>query len=457
MIYSKLTETMKQNIQNNLLKKIVELRLPLLLILVQTCLLSIQPFRLSGDDPIRYATATDILSNSLHETKFSIITSGFFAFLQQIVNFTDINFSVIKNNGSILWIIWALSITLILRKYRNTRYILIALTLVYFSMITPYIIGFNSEVFSALGISLGLALILLTENLLHRILGWICLVIATANTPILLVGAVLAAIYLMISEKRLHYLFYPFAVLIMIILEATIYNGNLSFSKYSLESELGNSVLLPWGVVRGFGYPVIFGILGIILSFGRGIIFYIPTILTLFFRRKKDSLERWITSLLLITLAIIPIYGAWWAWYGGLTFGPRFFMLGCVAGGFSASEILYKNNIVTKVKLMTLCTSILSLWVSAIGIAYLITPKVALMCMQDNFRYEPLCWYSPEYSTILAPIWEGGSVSWQAKIFIIFGIVMYILLFNRIIFHLINKIVNKLHYFAKGLKTNWKF
>jgi len=440
-----------------LLSAVRKIKLPLLLITLQTWVLYLQPLRLTGDDPIRFNAVTEILNGTMPAMKFSIIHPEFFAIIQKILDALSIGAMSASHSGAILWALWSISIALILRAHRSERYIVYALSFVYFSMLGAYLTGFSSDVFSALGISLGLAMAILAKGYFIKITGLFFLVFSTANTPVLLAGAVTSSLFMIIKLKQLRYALYPMLTLLLIIAEASFFRGQLAISKYALGTEGGRSILLPWGYIEGFKYPVFFGVISILFSFGRGFLFYIPSFLVAL-RRYKDLLGNWITVQLLFVLSLIPIYGAWWAWYGGLSYGPRFFMLGCIVGAFGVTEILFghvKHKLTTKI--FASLSILMSFWVSFIGISYFITPKVAFMCMKEGFRYEPLCWYSPEYSTIFAPLWEGGAVSNEAKYFTYLGsLILALIIVERFLPHAKKKI-RRLFEEKNQFLRDWKF
>lgn len=77
---------------------------------------------------------------------------------------------------------------------------------------------------------------------------------------------------------------------------------------------------------ESFSAPWITGILGLLMSPGRGILLYCPVLLALipalprFLRRHR--LEGIV--LLVISLSYVLLYGKWFMWHGGFAWGPRF-------------------------------------------------------------------------------------------------------------------------------------
>jgi hypothetical protein len=88
----------------------------------------------------------------------------------------------------------------------------------------------------------------------------------------------------------------------------------------------GNPLTTGYLPQESFSAPWATGILGLLLSPGRGIVLYCPILLALipalpsFFRRHR--LEA--IFLLLISLSYLLLYGKWFMWHGGYAWGPRF-------------------------------------------------------------------------------------------------------------------------------------
>ena len=61
----------------------------------------------------------------------------------------------------------------------------------------------------------------------------------------------------------------------------------------------------------------------------------------------------------------------------------------------------------------------LSGWVAIAGVVWNITPRTAAMCLGENYRFEPMCWYAAEYSTLLAPWWDHGTIGRRSVLFIV--------------------------------------
>src|SRR5206468_1402629 len=111
---------------------------------------------------------------------------------------------------------------------------------------------------------------------------------------------------------------------------------------------------------EGYSYPVFFGVLALLFSFGKGLLFFAPG-LFLPVRRSLRQLSGgdydlgrlywgWVAFLVGLLLAYAP----WWAWYGGLTWGPRFLLFASVPASFALAIRLRDVTASIAVRLLTL-------------------------------------------------------------------------------------------------------
>lgn len=105
-------------------------------------------------------------------------------------------------------------------------------------------------------------------------------------------------------------------------------------SAYLQAGERAEKTLMPYSGLPGFSYPIIFGLLSILFSFGKGLIFFVPA---LFLRKKlqvattQDIDAIYVIDVFLVfSLGLLLTYARWYGWYGGQFWGPRFFLFTCV-------------------------------------------------------------------------------------------------------------------------------
>lgn len=372
----------------------------------QTLLLAVQPRRHTGDDPVRIAMLETLQAGHWPRDKFSVIMPALLSPFDRLADRLGWSNLVRDHSLEAGWLLWSLIVTAVLLRHRDLATVLTFQVFAFASMAAAYLLGFNAEAFSALVVSAGLLVALLGERRATRLAGWAVAALGVANVPAQLVGLAAVGAFLALRRRDLRFLLAPVVAFAVVVAEATWHNGHLSASKYT-GPEGANSPLLPWGMVEGFGHPIVFGVVAIVASFGRGLVFYTP-LLPAALTRPRTRLAEWSWCLGLFTVALIPLYARWWAWYGGVTFGPRFFMLGAIAGAFGATEHLCADrSLGPGRRALIVALAWLSAWVAVAGVVWSITPRAAHRCLIDGYSAEPLCWYSPEYSTLLAPLWDG--------------------------------------------------
>ena len=98
----------------------------------------------------------------------------------------------------------------------------------------------------------------------------------------------------------------------------TAYEGDHSFR-----------TVLPYSGEPGFSYPLLLGLLSIVFSLCRGLVFFMPALLLWLSDRTPALLKEHayaVGLMLLVVCGLVLVYARWWAWYGGISCGPRFFV-----------------------------------------------------------------------------------------------------------------------------------
>jgi len=159
--------------------------------------------------------------------------------------------------------------------------------------------------------------------------------------------------------------------------------------------------VLPYSGRLGFSYPMFFGLLGIFLSFGKGLVWFTPG-LFLPVASDSDARVRRIRALLLaFVLGLVLVYSRWWAWYGGLFWGPRFFLIASVP----ACLVLHTHLVSSaprspRLNVFLAVALVLSFWVGVNGIAFDLSGMQ--ICSANDYALETLCHFTPE----LSPLWH---------------------------------------------------
>ena len=293
------------------------------------------------------------------------------------------------------------------------------------SMFPNHLTNFNSEPFTAVLMMVGLAAV----SAGRAGLGWTLAVIAVANTPAALLGLLFVAAKHAADKRRLTPLIPVVAAVSLILLEAWIRRGSPFVSGY--EGNAGARTVLPYSGLPGFSYPFVFGVLSILFSFGKGIVFFAPGLLVPLSkaggplpRRLRECYQGW----LLFLAGLVLVYAKWWAWYGGTTWGPRFFLIASLPASLAIAVRLRNGWTLTRPALLgTLAALALSVWVGIDGAVF---GQANLgICEENSWAQEFLCWYVPEFSALWRPFVAPSPVSASGMVMIAFCLVVFATLF----------------------------
>ncbi|MCE9567574.1 MAG: hypothetical protein K8U57_36705 [Planctomycetes bacterium] len=133
--------------------------------------------------------------------------------------------------------------------------------LLFGSMFPYHVMSFFAEVFHAVCVGLGLALIAVRPGWWSR-LGCVLVVWGTANVPASSVSLAFAALVLTVQRRKLRYLLLPAITAALILLENWVRRGDLFNGGY--EGEAGSVTALPYSGQIGFSYPLFFGLLAVL-------------------------------------------------------------------------------------------------------------------------------------------------------------------------------------------------
>jgi hypothetical protein len=260
--------------------------------------------------------------------------------------------------------------------------------------------------------------------------GWACLVLATVNAPAAVVGLALVAGWTALQTHRGRHLLAVVAATALVLLEAWLRRGHPLTTGY--ESAEGARTVLPYSGRPGFSYPLFFGLLSIVLSFGKGLVFYAPGLLLpvpagALAESASPSASRSGATLpaahrlwLLFLLGLVLVYARWWSWYGGWFWGPRFFLFASLPASLALAVCLVEAPRLSLGRnLLTLAALALSFWVGLNGLTF---GQSGLEMCQDK-DLEMLLWYVPEFSALWRPfvvpphlpeeraLWVGATVA----------------------------------------------
>lgn len=371
-----------------------------------------QQHQIIGDGLARYQALTDLMQQRhLSEMPYSLIGPIFAAPLWAIgqLRGDPQGWTVYYN---VLLFTLALGALHLLLRDRMDRHLLrrFLLILVAGSMIAPHVLDFYGEVFTATTVGVGLlAATLPGTGPLTRAAGWVGVVLGVANTPASLVGLGLVAVVLAVRRRRLRYLLVLPVTAALIMGEAWLRHGDPFHSSY-----LGNSggpTVMPYSGLPGFSYPFLLGVLAILFSFGKGLVWFVPGLFLPVRRRLRAAAgpaaeDLWSIWLLwtAFVVGLVLVYARWWAWYGGMYWGPRFFLIAILPASLALALWLAPTRsdpprLVGS--LVTLGVLVLAVWGAADSLVY--GQLWPWKCYENNYYLEGLCHFTLEYSSLWYP------------------------------------------------------
>jgi hypothetical protein len=277
--------------------------------------------------------------------------------------------------------------------------------LIFASMLTHQLTDFDAEIFTALLVMIGATLVVQRRGKI----GWPMIVIGVVNVPASLVGLGLMTLTRIWSTRYLRYIIIPVVAVGLVGAQDWIRRGNPFDSGYhGFNGNVGFRTVMPYSGLPGFSYPIFFGLLSILFSFGKGLVFYMPGLFLPVRKRLwsmgKPGQEIYATYKLWLAflIGLVLVYSHWWAWYGGWYWGPRFFLLGSMIACFALALIVHRPSDALLANAVYLAVLLLSFWVGIDG-ALFGQSTLAQVCTSNNFALEAFCHYTPEFSALWRP------------------------------------------------------
>lgn len=384
------------------------------------------PFNISGDAIARY-TFMDTLVHQHQITPMltSMIGPLFSLPLWLISTFFKDPTIVIARYNFFLFAIFLLILYHWLRNWFDQKFLLTFILLLAFgSMFPGHLLNYYGEVFSAVCLALGSVGLATNKSAI----GWVLSVLAVLNTPALFIPFILIVLYLSWESKHVRYLILLPATLILLLLEGYIRMGSIyaEFQTY-LANNHGFQTILPYSGRAGYSYPFALGVLSILLSFGKGLIFYCPGLLLIGWAWKHIThpIERKMLILwFFIVLGLVLAYASWWAWYGGWYWGPRFFLFASVPASWILAKLICASRKSLLLCVVLLCFMSFSLWVGVDGVVF--QQKTLDACTANNYALESLCWYVPEFSPLLRPFITHATLQLNDRLILILFAVIWL-------------------------------
>ena len=379
-------------------------------------MLVLLPHSIFGDGSVRFQAISDLLEHAtLSNMPYSIVGPAFsipFWLLGKV--YMTPEWWLARYNLFVFAA--ALLVMYLLLKNRLDRSLIrkFFLILLIASMFANHLMAYYGEVFTAMCVATGILLLISGRSLI----GWSSIVLGVINTPASIVGLGCVVLKWILQHKRLRYLLAFIAALTLIVIEYTIRRGSFSISSYDahLNPALHTVVpsvppphtVMPYSGMLGFSYPFFFGLLSILFSFGKGLFFFAPGLLLpvrglICQNRDRIKLDVYAAYLLWISflVGLILVYSAWWAWYGGWFWGPRYFLFASIPASFAIALRLHYRGASFAGNLLTAAVLLLSLWVGINGAIF--AQQGLSICGANHSALELLCHYTPEFSVLWHP------------------------------------------------------
>lgn len=296
------------------------------------------------------------------------------------------------------------------------------LLLVAASMFPGHLVSFFPfEVVPAVFVGVGL---LLVHHGRGR-LGWTLAAVGAAVVPATLAALAVVAVVQSYRDRRLRYLLAPVATALLIVADNYVRLGTLR-NGYAVHDR-GAPTLLPFSSSVGFTHPVWLGLLGLVLSFGKGLLFFAPGLFLparAALRAVSACLWRGHVTVALGGLTLLLLYSAWQGWDGGFFWGPRFLLIASVPACLALAAVLHRPPDSLPLRVGLLGVLALSVWVGVNGAAYgmggLSTCDPAVGTGQSY-----LCIETAEFSPLFHPFIHAPSLRTPQLLFVLFGVVVF--------------------------------
>ena len=350
--------------------------------------------------------------------------------------------------------ICGLLITYLLLKDRIDRGLLrkFFLLLIIASMFTAHLALFYGEVFTAVCVGFGVLIAYYIRFVSPG--AWLVVALGVANTPATLVGLGLMLLKHTLDRKRLRYILIIAVAGILIVTESYLRRGSFFGSGY--DNDHGPTTVMPYSGLPGFSYPFFFGLLSILFSFGKGLFFFasgllLPIRKTLRKAQQKQLYQVYILWICFLS-GLILVYSRWWAWHGGIFWGPRFFLIASLPASLAlAIRLKYKDESSLAVNALTFIVLCLSTWVGINGAVYQWGAAMTMpaVCARNHYALEMLCYYTPELSTLWLPFVKHIAINPGQKLFLAFSLLVFAYLITPLALKIIQQLRDSAKIYSK--------
>jgi hypothetical protein len=396
---------------------------------------------LFGDGTTRWRALDTLMRHGdLTADRYSLVGPLFSAPLWVAGWLTDNPVRVVARYNQLLFALALAAIFLLLRGRVNPtvlrRFLFV---LVSATMVTPNAINYYGEMFSCVTVGVG---ILATFDRrpgrrggFIRLTGWVAIVIGVANTFALLPALVLVAGWHTVKTRRLRYVLPVVGVVAMALTENWLRRGGPFVTGYEVETVPHN--MMPYSGRDGFPYPFLLGVLSILFSFGKGLVFYIPGLalytrsrrMARFYDTNAVDLHGAYLMWLLFVAGGVAMYAKWWDWSGEMVHGPRFLLVAIIPASLALAVWISDPRSGAWASLATLTVLLVAVWGAAI--ATMFGYRWPPICFDNHYALDALCLYTPDYSGLWYPVWskpeftlqEYAATAYYCAVFVVLTVV----------------------------------
>jgi hypothetical protein len=282
------------------------------------------------------------------------------------------------------------------------------LLLVASSLFPAYTQDFLGEPFTAVLVAVGIAAGIAATAVPGRIAGWLAMILGVANTVAALPAAALVAGWHAVAARRLRFLAVPLGATALVAIDTWFRYGS-PFASHYLSGDHGFPTVMPYSGRPGFSYPWPLGLLSILFSFGKGLVFFVPGLLLpvgSVLRRLDPVVAAIHRSWMVFLGGLVALYASWWAWYGGFYWGPRFFLIAVFPASLALATLLVHPPAHLLARTAVLLVLALSVWVGVEGVVF--GQDGLTVCQANGYALEAMCWYVPDFSPLWHPFIAGA-------------------------------------------------
>lgn len=339
------------------------------------------PHQLRGDDITRLNDINQLLNHGrLTNSRFSLVMPLISAPVLMLSHVAGSRFYWAEHFNTIVIAGGVVIAYLLLRGRFDARlFRLTVIVLLFASFLTNRLRDYNAETTTAVLVTLGI--ICLATNR-YVVAGWAAIVIGVVNTPAAMIGLILLAAWYSARTRRLRHLLPILAAAALIMAEAWVRRGGPLVTGYGGQK---------------YNTPFVIGLASIVFSFGRGLLFFTPGLaLWLNGRIRRLAPGRAAVVMMLIFVAgMVLIYSKWWAWYGGVSWGPRFFTFATIPASLLIAVGVWRAGRSPRTDALTLGVLAFSAYVALAGALVFLHQELEL-CRADPIKNG--CFYKPQDS-----------------------------------------------------------